>query len=210
MSGRKYFSSNSFCLFMSAFLGRLFRNYFKTIASKHCWFVCRHLIGFFLFLFLTIYTARKAPDLMELAPLQRLSDMIRRADLQKIHPELLNCLPSLSNISDIYRLKDEFKTSLPSIDFLYSVSGNVRELLTKCLPERFSHAYQTENSVQVLFCFLIMECNSACNIMQNCQSCFLISITMVFIFAKLSDTHTFLWNCINLFYIPPFHISLEE
>ncbi|CAN6712435.1 unnamed protein product [Malus baccata var. baccata] len=94
--------------------------------------VWTHLIGFFLFLFLTIYTATKAPDLMDLSSLQRLSDMIRRADLHKIHPELLNCLPSLA---------------FPSMDFLSSVSGNIRELLANCLPDRFSHANQTENSI---------------------------------------------------------------
>ncbi|KAM1575471.1 heptahelical transmembrane protein 4-like isoform X1 [Malus sylvestris] len=94
--------------------------------------VWTHLIGFFLFLFLTIYTATKAPDLMDLSSLQRLSDMIRRADLHRIHPELLNCLPSLS---------------LPSMDFPPSASGNIRELLANCLPDRFSHGNQTENSV---------------------------------------------------------------
>ncbi|KAK9927710.1 hypothetical protein M0R45_024881 [Rubus argutus] len=102
--------------------------------------VWTHLVGFFLFLFLTIYTATRAPDLMDLHYLQRLPDMIRSADFHKIHPELLNCLPSLPNLSD-------FKTSLPSMDFLSSVSGNLVELVTNCLPERFSHAYQSENSV---------------------------------------------------------------
>ncbi|CAB4309871.1 unnamed protein product [Prunus armeniaca] len=109
--------------------------------------VWTHLIGFFLFLFLTIYTAKKAPDIMDLSSFQRLPDMIRKAEFYKIHPELLNCLPSLPNLSDIYRLKDELKPSLPSMDFISSVSGNIRELLAKCVPERFSHAYQTENSV---------------------------------------------------------------
>lgn len=94
--------------------------------------VWTHLIGFFLFLFLTIYTATKAPDLMDLSSLQRLSDTIRRANLHRIHPELLNCLPSLS---------------LLSMNFLSSVSGNISELLTNCLPDRVSHGNQTENSV---------------------------------------------------------------
>jgi adiponectin receptor len=87
---------------------------------------------------------------MDLHYLQRLPDMIRSADFHKIHPELLNCLPSLPNLSD-------FKTSLPSMDFLSSVSGNLVELVTNCLPERFSHAYQSENSVMVLSCSLTLK-----------------------------------------------------
>lgn len=107
--------------------------------------VWTHLIGFFLFLFLTVYTAMRVPEVVDL---QRLPDMLRRADLHKIHMELLNCLPSLPNMPDFHNLKNDLKTSLPSMDFLSSLSGwNVLELLTNCLPELFSRANQTDGFI---------------------------------------------------------------
>ncbi|KAJ1430382.1 AdipoR/hemeolysin-III-related [Sesbania bispinosa] len=51
--------------------------------------VWTHLIGFFLFLFLTIYTAMRAPMIVDFNSLQHLSGMIGKADLNKIHKELL-------------------------------------------------------------------------------------------------------------------------
>lgn len=110
--------------------------------------VWTHLIGFFLFLSLTIYTAMKVPSVMDLHSLQHLPDLIKRADLQKIHALLLTCLPSLPNMPDLHRLRGELKTSLPSVDLLPSLSGwHILELLTKCLPERFSHGNHTDVSV---------------------------------------------------------------
>ncbi|XP_026388594.1 heptahelical transmembrane protein 4-like [Papaver somniferum] len=80
--------------------------------------VWTHLIGFFLFLALTIYTAMKAPK-VDLHSLQHLPDAWKRADLQ-------NCLPYLQ------RLKKE-------------VTGwSVLELLNNCLPERFSSGNHTD------------------------------------------------------------------
>ena len=115
----------------------------------------RHLIGFFLFLSLTIYTAMKVPSVMDLHSLQHLPDLIKRADLQKIHALLLTCLPSLPNMPDLHRLRGELKTSLPSVDLLPSLSGwHILELLTKCLPERFSHGNHTDVSVLVIPFFL--------------------------------------------------------
>ncbi|XP_050881436.1 heptahelical transmembrane protein 4 isoform X4 [Lathyrus oleraceus] len=73
--------------------------------------VWTHLIGFFLFLFLTICTAMKAPMVMD--SLQHLPEIIGKADLNKIHAELLKCLPSLP-------------------------SWNVMEHLTRCLHDKFS------------------------------------------------------------------------
>lgn len=49
-----------------------------------------HLIGFFLFLSLTIYTAMKIPKVMDLQVVQQLSTMLRSTDLGKINAELLN------------------------------------------------------------------------------------------------------------------------
>ena len=138
---------------------------------------CRHLIGFFLFLFLTIYTATKAPDLMDLSSLQRLSDMIRRADLHKIHPELLNCLPSLA---------------FPSMDFLSSVSGNISELLANCLPDRVSHGNQTEHSVLVLSCSLIKSnAKMSLSAIQILFDAFFYSLYMLEFFTQLLMHITF-------------------
>uniref|UniRef100_A0A5B7CES1 Putative heptahelical transmembrane protein 4 isoform X1 n=1 Tax=Davidia involucrata TaxID=16924 RepID=A0A5B7CES1_DAVIN len=110
--------------------------------------VWTHLVGFFIFLSLTIYTAMKVPKVMDLHSLQQLSDMLRRTDLQKIHAELLNCLPSLPNMADFHRLRNDLKTSFPSMDLLSTFSGwHVLELLTNCLPEQFSITNHTDDRV---------------------------------------------------------------
>ena len=115
----------------------------------------RHLIGFFLFLSLTIYTAMRVPEVVDLRSFQHLPDFLRRADLHNIRSVLLNCLPSLPNMPNLNRLTDELKTSLPSMDFLSSLSGwHVLELLSNCLPERFSPTNQTSDCVLVRYCSL--------------------------------------------------------
>ncbi|KAK6938565.1 AdipoR/hemolysin-III-related [Dillenia turbinata] len=104
--------------------------------------VWTHLIGFFLFLTLTIYTATRVPRVMDFQSLQHLPD------LQTIRTELLNCLPSLPNLSDFRRLGSDIKASLSSVDTLASLSGrHILELLSNCLPERFSHSNQTDDCV---------------------------------------------------------------
>ncbi|XP_072974186.1 heptahelical transmembrane protein ADIPOR3-like [Typha angustifolia] len=104
--------------------------------------VWTHLIGFFLFLALTIYTAMKVPTVVDLQSLQHLPDALRKVDLQKIQAELLACLPSLPHPSDLQRLKDELKSSLTSIDMLPS-HWHILELLSICLPKKLTHANQT-------------------------------------------------------------------
>ncbi|CAK9141116.1 unnamed protein product [Ilex paraguariensis] len=107
--------------------------------------VTMHLIGFFLFLALTIYTAMKIPKVVDLRTLQHIPDVLRKADLHKLHAELMTCLPSLPNMPDLHRLREELKTALPSMDLLPSLSNwHIVELLTNCLPERFSHANHSD------------------------------------------------------------------
>ncbi|CAN6562822.1 unnamed protein product [Malus baccata var. baccata] len=107
--------------------------------------VWTHLIGFFLFLSLTIYTAIKVPEVVDLHALQHFPDVLKKADLHKLHEEFMTCLPSLPNMPDLNRLREELKTSLTSIDLLPSLSGwHVMELLKNCLPQRFSHGNQTD------------------------------------------------------------------
>jgi adiponectin receptor len=63
------------------------------------------LIGFFIFLALTIYTATKIPS-VDLQSLQHLPDMLRNADLHNIQAELVACLPSLPHFSDLQKITD--------------------------------------------------------------------------------------------------------
>ncbi|GAV67988.1 HlyIII domain-containing protein [Cephalotus follicularis] len=92
--------------------------------------VWTHLIGFFLFLSLTIYTATKVPKVVDIP------HVLRKADLHRLH----ECLPSLPSIPDLHKIREELKTTLPSMDLLPSLSGwHVMEHLYNCLPERFSH-----------------------------------------------------------------------
>ncbi|KAL5753156.1 hypothetical protein ACOSP7_023325 [Xanthoceras sorbifolium] len=107
--------------------------------------VWTHLIGFFLFLALTIYTAMKVPKVVDLHSLQHIPDAWKKADLHKLHTELMTCLPSLPHMPDLHKLREELKTTLPSMDLLPSLSSwHVMELLYNCLPGRFSHGNQTE------------------------------------------------------------------
>nr|GMC66282.1 heptahelical transmembrane protein 4-like [Ipomoea batatas]GMC67979.1 heptahelical transmembrane protein 4-like [Ipomoea batatas] len=88
--------------------------------------VWTHLVGFFLFLSLTIYTAMKIPDVVDFPTLQNLPDALRKADLH-------SCLPSL-----LHRLQGELKTTFPSLS-----NWHIVQLLTNCLPECFSNSNHT-------------------------------------------------------------------
>ncbi|KAG5535487.1 hypothetical protein RHGRI_023305 [Rhododendron griersonianum] len=93
--------------------------------------VWTHLIGFFLFLSLTIYTAMKIPKVVDLHSLQHFPDVLKHADLHKLQSELFSCMPSLANMS--------------TMDLLPSPSTwHITELLTNCLPERLFHANHTD------------------------------------------------------------------
>lgn len=110
----------------------------------------RHLIGFFIFLALTIYTATQVPNAVDIRSLQHLPDVLRKADIHKIQAELVSCLPSLPHLSDLQKLKDELKTSWNSMEVLPSLSRwHLLELLANCLPHRFTHPNETSLSVLV-------------------------------------------------------------
>ncbi|MBA0859959.1 hypothetical protein Goshw_012531 [Gossypium schwendimanii] len=98
--------------------------------------VWTHLIGFFIFLSLTIYTAMKVPKVVDLHALQQITDVLRKADLHKLQSEILTCLPSLPNIPDLHKLREELKKSIPLVDLIPSLSSwHVMEHLYSCLPE---------------------------------------------------------------------------
>ncbi|MQM05671.1 hypothetical protein Taro_038482 [Colocasia esculenta] len=109
--------------------------------------VWTHLIGFFIFLALTIYTAMKIPKVVDFHSLQHLPDVLRMADLHKIQSELLNCLPSMPHMSDLQRVRDEVKTAFSSMDMLSSSGRHLLDLLTACLPNRFLHSNSTDISI---------------------------------------------------------------
>lgn len=56
---------------------------------------CSHLIGFFVFLCLTIYTAKQVPNVVDLYSTQHLPDVIRRTDMCDLHNESKTSLPSM-------------------------------------------------------------------------------------------------------------------
>ncbi|KAK4773027.1 hypothetical protein SAY87_028046 [Trapa incisa] len=95
--------------------------------------VWTHLIGFFIFLSLTIYTAMKVPNVVDIHSLH-FPDILRKADLQKVHSELMTCLPSLPHMPDLHKLWESSMDLFPSLSSWY-----VMDLLYNCLPERFSH-----------------------------------------------------------------------
>ena len=131
--------------------------------SSYCNFPCieawidfcrRHLIGFFLFLSLTIYTAMKVPKVANLHALHHFPDVLKKPALHKLHAELLACLPSLPNMPDLQKLREELTNSLPSMDLLPSPSTwHIVDLLTRCLPERLFHGNYTDVGVLVTFFF---------------------------------------------------------
>lgn len=107
--------------------------------------VWTHLIGFFLFLTLTIYSAKMIPNVVDLPTLKNFPDVLRRADLHQLREDLLTCIPSLPNMPDLHKLRSDIKTSFPaSSDFLPLSNWHIVELLTNCLPERFSHSNHTD------------------------------------------------------------------
>ncbi|XP_057784422.1 heptahelical transmembrane protein 4 isoform X1 [Salvia miltiorrhiza] len=106
--------------------------------------VWTHLIGFFLFLSLTIYTAMKVPNVVDL----NLPSALRNADFQKLHAELITCLPSLPHMPDLQRFREELKTSLPSMNLSpYLSNWHIMELLSNCLPENLTHSNHTDTCV---------------------------------------------------------------
>lgn len=66
----------------------------------------------------------------------KVPDVVDRYSLQ--HTMLMKCLPSLPNMTDFSKLRDELKASLPSINSLL-------EHLSYCLPERLSLFNQTSD-----------------------------------------------------------------
>ncbi|KAL7608630.1 hypothetical protein Lser_V15G12654 [Lactuca serriola] len=108
--------------------------------------VWTHLIGFFLFLTLTIYSAKMIPNVVDIPTLKHFPDVLRKTDLYKLREDLLTCIPSMPNMPDLQKLRDEIKTSFHASSDLLPLMSNwhIVELLTNCLPERFSHSNHTD------------------------------------------------------------------
>lgn len=110
--------------------------------------VWTHLVGFFIFLCLTIYTAVKIPEVVDLSALPTLPHVPKRDNFYKFQSELVSCFPSLPNKEDFQRLQEELKSALPSVASLSSLSHwHLPEMLANCLPARLSHANRTEKCI---------------------------------------------------------------
>ncbi|XP_042029756.1 heptahelical transmembrane protein 4-like [Salvia splendens] len=106
--------------------------------------VWTHLLGFFLFLSLTIYTAMKVPNVVDL----NLPSALRNADFQKLHADLITCLPSLLHMPDLHKLREELKTSLPSMNLSpYLSNWHIMDLLSNCLPENLTYSNHIDTCV---------------------------------------------------------------
>ncbi|KAK4490697.1 hypothetical protein RD792_001396 [Penstemon davidsonii] len=116
--------------------------------------VWTHLIGFFLFLSLTIYTAMKVPNIVDFPSLQSLPDVLRKADFHKLHTELITCLSSLAHMPD-----------LPSLS-----NWRIMELLSNCLPVSLSYNNKTDIHLLVRFTSTFMM--FVLSIMKKCFNIF--------------------------------------
>jgi hypothetical protein len=124
-------------------------------------FMCffRHLIGFFLFLALTIYTATKVPKVVDLQSIQHLPDFLRKADLKWVQSELMACLPSLPHLSNLNKLKQEIRNSVSSIEMLPSISRwHVLDLLSNCFLHRFTSTSNQTNISVLVSCSFFTDC----------------------------------------------------
>lgn len=74
----------------------------------------------------------KVPDIVDLQTLQNLPEKLRKADLHKLQAELLPCIPSLPHMPDLHKLRED-----------------LLQLLSKCLPERFSNSNRIDIGVLV-------------------------------------------------------------
>lgn len=110
--------------------------------------VWTHLVGFFIFLCLTIYTVTKLPKVVDLTRVHHLPHIPSRDDLHKLQMELMTALPSLPNKVNFQKLQEELKTALPSMSSLSSFSNwHLPDLLANCLPESLSHINHTDQCV---------------------------------------------------------------
>ncbi|KAG9151052.1 hypothetical protein Leryth_002630 [Lithospermum erythrorhizon] len=115
--------------------------------------VWTHLIGFFLFLSLTIYSSVEIPRAVDHSALQNFQDASRKA--------LLTCLPSLPHMPNLHRFPEDLKNSTPSLDLFRSLSSmHDVELLTNCLPDSFTHSNHSEVSdLVILHQFSDLQCH---------------------------------------------------
>ncbi|CAN0873315.1 Heptahelical transmembrane protein ADIPOR3 [Linum grandiflorum] len=90
-----------------------------------------HLLGFFLFLFLTIYTAMKAPRVVDL-------NLLRNSGF---YNQVVSCLPSLPNMQHIKSFSDDLQPSL------FANWSLVLKLLNNCLPDSFINMYHPNHSL---------------------------------------------------------------
>eukprot|EP00252_Welwitschia_mirabilis_P011760 TRINITY_DN2617_c0_g1_i4.p1 TRINITY_DN2617_c0_g1~~TRINITY_DN2617_c0_g1_i4.p1 ORF type:complete len:419 (-),score=50.33 TRINITY_DN2617_c0_g1_i4:239-1495(-) len=110
--------------------------------------VWTHLVGFLIFLSLTIYTVVKLPRVVDLGAISHLPHIPSREELHKLQTELMSSLPSFTNKVDLQRLQAELKTALPSMVSLPSFSHwHLPQSLANCLPETLLNNNHTEECI---------------------------------------------------------------
>lgn len=82
--------------------------------------------------------------------------MVKGSKLHKIPEEMLNCLPSLPNMTDLHKLEDITTSDL-------SAGWNVVDAVNNCLRERLFHADQTDPSVPVCNFLLLVKLRTLVN-----------------------------------------------
>eukprot|EP00252_Welwitschia_mirabilis_P011757 TRINITY_DN2617_c0_g1_i1.p1 TRINITY_DN2617_c0_g1~~TRINITY_DN2617_c0_g1_i1.p1 ORF type:complete len:385 (-),score=43.96 TRINITY_DN2617_c0_g1_i1:239-1393(-) len=125
--------------------------------------VWTHLVGFLIFLSLTIYTVVKLPRVVDLGAISHLPHIPSREELHKLQTELMSSLPSFTNKVDLQRLQAELKTALPSM-----------HTMTQEMAHMFSPYLQTPAARWPFFVFLggAMFCllaSSTCHLL-SCHS----------------------------------------
>lgn len=103
------------------------------------------------------------PNVVDIPTLKHFPDVLRKTDLYKLREDLLTCIPSMPNMPDLQKLRDEIKTSFHASSDLLPLMSNwhIVELLTNCLPERFSHSNHTDICVLVSLSYLSFCLNFA-------------------------------------------------
>ena len=106
----------------------------------------RHLIGFIIFLGLTIYTAMKLPAVVHMPNLSALPHM---SDLQKIPKDLLTALST--SIHHLH-VPEVISNAFPE-----GFNLHLLETLSNCVPESLLSMNRTDQCVIVRYLFILIE-----------------------------------------------------
>lgn len=139
-------------------------------------YVCRHMIGFFLFLALTIYTVREVPK--EAVLPERVANMLHmpnRNDMHQLHVELVTCFPSLATV--------------PSF-----LQEHLPQIMAKCIPDT---PVILANSTHECFMVHTQATSVTCiGFPASCSSISFGAVLIVIAMNPLCHTLSFPYHCI--------------